>query len=395
MLENKSEQKQDESYLGAHEAEIALKMKNTAGYFFIQDSSNGRFDYAFYDDAFKEIDAGIYEASNRTIQEVAAQVLLEVKGLPVSVCEVIDCAEFLETVDRAEYFPQKTNEALKEHMESGKDEVAFQCGYGYYAIQKTSEGYDYIAYDDQWQEIGGNSYEEPDASLEEVISWIFQDERCGSLECKPLDYREVVRGTIQSAKMRLSEENLTPTSEIGRREKALGGLSRHDIERTVLHIASLALEDSGVDQDVKLLAARVYGSRTREGLYRDNSDIDVVLSYSGDLREDDFFNILHEHSITIAGMTVDINPISREKTGTLEAYMERAETYLDQRENNKLLIPHQQDRDKSTKKSAHKGVGERQSVLQALRSRQAKQKAQEKSGEPKKAHTHKKGEQEL
>ena len=94
-------------------------------------------------------------------------------------------------------------------------------------------------------------------------------------------------------------------------------------------------------------------------------------------------------------MTVDINPISREKTGTLEAYMERAETYLDQRENNKLLIPHQQDRDKSTKKSAHKGVGERQSVLQALRSRQAKQKAQEKSGEPKKAHTHKKGEQEL
>lgn len=301
MLENKSEQKQDESYLGAHEAEIALKMKNTAGYFFIQDSSNGRFDYAFYDDAFKEIDAGIYEASNRTIQEVAAQVLLEVKGLPVSVCEVIDCAEFLETVDRAEYFPQKTYEALKELMESGKDEVAFQCGYGYYAIQKTSEGYDYIAYDDQWQEIGGNSYEESDASLEEVISWIFQDERCGSLECKPLDYREVVRGTIQSAKMRLSEENLTPTSEIGRREKALGGLSRHDIERTVLHIASLALEDSGVDQDVKLLAARVYGSRTREGLYRDNSDIDVVLSYSGDLREDDFFNILHEHSITIAG----------------------------------------------------------------------------------------------
>lgn len=59
------------------------------------------------------------------------------------------------------------------------------------------------------------------------------------------------------------------------------------------------------------------------------------------------------------------------------------------------FIPHQQDRDKSTKKSAHKGVGERQSVLQALRSRQAKQKAQEKSGEPKKAHTHKKGEQEL
>lgn len=42
-----------------------------------------------------------------------------------------------------------------------------------------------------------------------------------------------------------------------------------------------------------------------------------------------------------------------------------------------------------------KETGERQSVLQALRARQAKQKAQEKAGEPKKAHTHRKGEPEL
>lgn len=42
-----------------------------------------------------------------------------------------------------------------------------------------------------------------------------------------------------------------------------------------------------------------------------------------------------------------------------------------------------------------KETGERQSVLQALRTRQAKQKAQEKAGEPKKAHTPRKGEPEL
>jgi hypothetical protein len=41
---------------------------------------------------------------------------------------------------------------------------------------------------------------------------------------------------------------------------------------------------------VELLGARVYGSRSREGLYHDGADIDVVVSYSGSLREDAFFN---------------------------------------------------------------------------------------------------------
>lgn len=54
------------------------------------------------------------------------------------------------------------------------------------------------------------------------------------------------------------------------------------------------------------------------------------------------------------------------------------------------LLSHQQERGKPAKET-----GERQSVHQALRARQAKQKAQEKAGEPKNAHTHKKGEPEL
>lgn len=34
----------------------------------------------------------------------------------------------------------------------------------------------------------------------------------------------------------------------------------------------------------------------------------------------------------IAGLKIDINPISLEKTGTLQEYMKRAEQYLDERE---------------------------------------------------------------
>lgn len=81
--------------------------------------------------------------------------------------------------------------------------------------------------------------------------------------------------------------------------------------------------------------------------------------------------------------------ISRDLIALVPHYQEsplvqRAITDLD------ALLSHQQERGKPAKET-----GERQSVLQALRARQAKQKAQEKPGEQKKAHTHRKGKREL
>ena len=109
------------------------------------------------------------------------------------------------------------------------------------------------------------------------------------------------------------------------------GESRQNIEESVLCYAQAELEEAGYEE-ITLLAARVYGSRTRETLYREDSDLDVVLSYTGDIREDAFFNLLQENGMRIAGLKIDINPISLEKTGTLQEYMKRAEQYLDERE---------------------------------------------------------------
>lgn len=92
----------------------------------------------------------------------------------------------------------------------------------------------------------------------------------------------------------------------------------------------------GLTDKVKLLGARVYGSRTREGLYQEGSDVDVVVSYTGNIREDDFFSVLHEDGMKLSGLTLDINPISTEKTGTLEEYMEQANAFLDEKEWMKL-----------------------------------------------------------
>lgn len=58
------------------------------------------------------------------------------------------------------------------------------------------------------------------------------------------------------------------------------------------------------------------------------SDLDVVVDYKGTIREDDFFNILHEERFAIAGIAVDINPITEDKSGPLAEYLESAEQYL-------------------------------------------------------------------
>lgn len=63
----------------------------------------------------------------------------------------------------------------------------------------------------------------------------------------------------------------------------------------------------GLENEVELLAARVHGSRSRETLYREDSDLDVVLSYRGNIREDSFFNELNAHGMAMAGIEVDIN----------------------------------------------------------------------------------------
>lgn len=107
------------------------------------------------------------------------------------------------------------------------------------------------------------------------------------------------------------------------------------MERGVLYHAQGILEEMGLENEVELLAARVHGSRSREELYRDDSDLDVVLSYRGNIREDSFFNELNAHGIAMAGIKVDINPIAEERI-TLAEYMKESEAYLDQKEIEKL-----------------------------------------------------------
>ncbi|GFI68498.1 hypothetical protein IMSAG249_00315 [Lachnospiraceae bacterium] len=100
----------------------------------------------------------------------------------------------------------------------------------------------------------------------------------------------------------------------------------------------------------------------------------MVVSYTGDIREDSFFDILNEGDLKIAGLPVDMNPISLEKTGTLGQYLENAEKYLDSREaemKNARTAPEPAGSMEAGQKDRPAvASGERKSVLAALKEKQ-------------------------
>lgn len=93
------------------------------------------------------------------------------------------------------------------------------------------------------------------------------------------------------------------------------------------------------DIDINLISLELYGSRNR-GTSGETSDLDIALEYEGDIREDDLFNILNENPMVIDGIRVDINPITAEKTGTMDQFISRSQEYdneIMQKKNNDIV----------------------------------------------------------
>ncbi len=69
------------------------------------------------------------------------------------------------------------------------------------------------------------------------------------------------------------------------------------------------------------------GSRCR-GMENENSDLDFVVLFSGQEREDVLFDILNAPGIEIDGVKIDINPIKKKNSETLTEYLVGVEKYL-------------------------------------------------------------------
>lgn len=244
------------------------------------------------------------------------------------------------------------NNILETESESQEDERAYQIEDRYLFIQTTEEGYDYTYYDEDFREWDGGILDDPELSFREALEDVLAGEGFYLEQCREVDIsylQEKIQETEQADFRKLKEmaDRTASDMEAERKkiplisdrtapEASLNGQTPAGIEETVLCYAQAEIDALGLTDEVEILGARVYGSRTRTGLYTENSDIDVVLSYSGGIREDDFFSRLHEDGLKIAGLPVDINPISLEKTGTLEEYLIDAEKHLDMQEIQKL-----------------------------------------------------------
>lgn len=76
-------------------------------------------------------------------------------------------------------------------------------------------------------------------------------------------------------------------------------------------------------RDVEIVEVQLHGSRLR-GQAKKKSDLDAVVEYNGDIKEDDLFNILNSRpTLRIDGIKVDTNPIKE----NMRSYMKRSDDY--------------------------------------------------------------------
>lgn len=337
-----------EGLMPEHEPdELAYKIDDN--YFAIH-TTEGGYDYTIYDEKYRELDGGVYDDDTLPITKVI-QNLLEEEGLSIEDANIIDYEELMADVEEVQEEQMQWIQLEKNcpasifegfHREEALqtcEGIAMQFirSKGYLTVQATEEGYFYIFYDSNLHEINSNNYDVPNVSVQKATYEILKSESMEDMECVKVDYKEFEAMTIQHSKDLLQAGELRATSEIGRDEAALNGLSRAEVEWDVLYHAQSILEEMGLENEVELLAARVHGSRSREELYRNDSDLDVVLSYRGNIREDSFFNELNANGMVMAGIKVDINPIAEERI-TLAEYIKESDAYLDQQEIKKLAV---------------------------------------------------------
>ena len=223
---------------------------------------------------------------------------------------------------------------LQLEPELNQEELAYRIGDQYFAIQVATEGYDYSFYDTEYKLMDGGLLDNPDISMREAVQDILEDEGLVQLERIPMEYDELLEKVekveaeiLQEA--RSQRKRVPVISDHTETEAGLNGTSRSEIEETVWAIAQAEIIEN--DLDARIQAVRVYGSRTRDGLYNEDSDLDVVIAYEGTVREDDLFSVLNEAGYKVGNMKVDMNPIRPDKTGTLEDFLEKSERYLDEK----------------------------------------------------------------
>lgn len=108
----------------------------------------------------------------------------------------------------------------------------------------------------------------------------------------------------------------------------INDLCAENFEDLVYHYINYYLEEYSPASEI--IDVVLSGSRCR-GLESNNSDMDFVVEYEGEMDEYEMFNLLNREDYYIMGIKIDINPIRQEETGTLEQYLPTVEKYLEEK----------------------------------------------------------------
>ena len=230
---------------------------------------------------------------------------------------------------------------MKSSLAGDKEtELAFQIADRFISIQETEGGYDYSIMGADYKEIDGGVYDNPDVSIREALDDIvtdlkenpFDNGARGNIrdgdELIPIDYDELMEKSEAADRME-PKENIVADFKAKTNElfHEISEMNPAEIEEIVKCHVQAKLDESGID--AKIVDAAVVGSRCR-GLEQEGSDLDVVVELSTDEREDVLFDTFNADGLHIGGIKVDINPITAQRTGTLETYLPKAEEYLEE-----------------------------------------------------------------
>lgn len=221
--------------------------------------------------------------------------------------------------------------------------------------QRHNEGYGLVIRsekDDIWERLSGSeAFRLEEKLLDEVEYRTYHNriEKLDSLSaCREMHF-ELMENNNPNLNHMIGKiwnelgqkENILSTKVIADfRDKAVehfhpvDGMNVEEIEEMVSYYVQAKIIENNLDAQVENVI--LSGSRCR-GIEKNGSDLDVVVDYKGTVREDDFFNILHEDGFEIAGIVVDINPITEDKTGPLAEYLESAEQFLQEKMQEKKL----------------------------------------------------------
>lgn len=276
--------------------------------------------------------------------------------------EIIDLGEDREQVlaDMRCFLQEEAGESLETEatMENEiETELAFQIADRYITIQEVTDGYDYTIYDMDFKELDGGVYDNPDISIREALAEVVDDlkqpiyhketdsyshsELQGNIRAEdeliPMDYEEITEKAEEANRIELQMKSSDIIEKFKEKTKEqfheIDDLNVDDIVANAW--AYVKSKTDWIDEDIKIVDIAIVGSRCR-GLEGEGSDLDIVVEYDGDMREDDLFALLHEDGISFGGVKVDINPITASKTGTLETYLPTVETYLEQKQQEQL-----------------------------------------------------------